>query len=52
MEQFVVSARKYRPQTFKDVVGQQAITNTLLNAIEKQPFSTSTLCLLVRRWRR
>ena len=33
MEHFVVSARKYRPQTFKDVVGQQAITNTLLNAI-------------------
>ena len=32
MEHFVVSARKYRPQTFKDVVGQQAITNTLLNA--------------------
>ena len=34
MEQFVVSARKYRPQTFKDVVGQKAITSTLLNAIE------------------
>lgn len=33
MEHFVVSARKYRPQTFKDVVGQQAITNTLENAI-------------------
>ena len=25
MEQFVVSARKYRPQTFKDVVGQKAL---------------------------
>lgn len=33
MEHFVVSARKYRPQTFKDVVGQSAITNTLQNAI-------------------
>ncbi len=33
MEPFVVSARKYRPQTFKDVVGQQAITDTLENAI-------------------
>jgi len=33
MEQFVVSARKYRPQTFRDVVGQQAITQTLENAI-------------------
>ena len=38
MEHFVVSARKYRPQTFKDVVGQQAITNTLLNAIENNFF--------------
>jgi DNA polymerase-3 subunit gamma/tau len=28
MEQFIVSARKYRPQTFNDVVGQKAITNT------------------------
>ncbi|MEO0571364.1 MAG: DNA polymerase III subunit gamma/tau [Bacteroidota bacterium] len=33
MEPFVVSARKYRPQTFKDVVGQQTITDTLENAI-------------------
>lgn len=33
MEQFIVSARKYRPQTFEDVVGQEAITATLSNAI-------------------
>jgi DNA polymerase-3 subunit gamma/tau len=33
MENFVVSARKYRPQTFRTVVGQQHITNTLKNAI-------------------
>lgn len=33
MEPYIVSARKYRPTTFKDVVGQQAITNTLENAI-------------------
>ena len=33
MEHFIVSARKYRPQTFTEVVGQQAITNTLENAI-------------------
>ena len=33
MEKFIVSARKYRPQTFKDVVGQQTITDTLENAI-------------------
>ncbi|WP_088341388.1 DNA polymerase III subunit gamma/tau [Robiginitalea sediminis] len=33
MEPFIVSARKYRPQQFEDVVGQQAITRTLENAI-------------------
>jgi len=33
MEDFVVSARKYRPSTFKSVVGQGAIVNTLKNAI-------------------
>jgi DNA polymerase-3 subunit gamma/tau len=33
MEHFIVSARKYRPTQFKDVVGQQAITNTLESAI-------------------
>ena len=34
MNHFIVSARKYRPQSFSDVVGQQAITNNLLNDIE------------------
>ena len=43
MEHFVVSARKYRPQTFKDVVGQQAITNTLLNAIEHDHLAQALL---------
>jgi DNA polymerase-3 subunit gamma/tau len=43
MEQFVVSARKYRPQTFKDVVGQLAITNTLLNAIETNHLASALL---------
>lgn len=43
MEQFIVSARKYRPQTFKDVVGQQAITNTLLNAIETNHLAQALL---------
>ncbi|HSY76120.1 MAG TPA: DNA polymerase III subunit gamma/tau, partial [Bacteroidia bacterium] len=33
MEDFVVSARKYRPSTFKTVIGQKAIVNTLKNAI-------------------
>ena len=43
MEHFIVSARKYRPQTFKDVVGQQAITNTLLNAIEQNHLAQALL---------
>lgn len=43
MEHFVVSARKYRPQTFKDVVGQQVITNTLLNAIENNHLAQALL---------
>lgn len=43
MEPFIVSARKYRPQTFKDVVGQQAITNTLLNAIENNHLAQALL---------
>ncbi|MFL1895481.1 DNA polymerase III subunit gamma/tau [Aquimarina sp. 2-A2] len=43
MEQFIVSARKYRPQTFKDVVGQQAITNTLLNAIDHNHLAQALL---------
>lgn len=43
MEQFVVSARKYRPQTFKDVVGQQTITNTLINAIDNNHLAQALL---------
>jgi DNA polymerase-3 subunit gamma/tau len=36
MDQFIVSARKYRPQTFDTVVGQRHITTTLKNAIQQQ----------------
>lgn len=35
MENYIVSARKYRPQTFESVVGQQALTQTLQNAIRQ-----------------
>lgn len=35
MENYIVSARKYRPQTFDTVVGQQALTQTLQNAIRQ-----------------
>lgn len=34
MENFVVSARKYRPSTFESVVGQKALTQTLKNTIK------------------
>ncbi|RIV30800.1 DNA polymerase III subunit gamma/tau [Flagellimonas lutimaris] len=43
MEPFIVSARKYRPQTFKDVVGQSSITNTLTNAIEHNHLAQALL---------
>ena len=43
MEHFIVSARKYRPQVFKDVVGQQAITNTLENAIANNHLAQALL---------
>lgn len=33
MDNYIVSARKYRPTTFRSVVGQRALTTTLLNAI-------------------
>lgn len=35
MSDFIVSARKYRPLTFASVVGQQHITSTFINAIER-----------------
>ena len=34
MEEYIVSARKYRPTTFDTVVGQQALTTTLKNAVK------------------
>ncbi len=43
MDHFIVSARKYRPQTFQDVVGQQAITNTLEKAIERSHLAQALL---------
>ncbi len=43
MEHFIVSARKYRPQTFDDVIGQQAITNTLENAIKSNHLAQALL---------
>jgi len=43
MENFIVSARKYRPQAFDEVVGQQHVTNTLLNAINQNHLAQALL---------
>ena len=43
MENFVVSARKYRPDTFQTVVAQASITNTLKNAIKSSQLAHAYL---------
>lgn len=43
MSEFVVSARKYRPQTFDTVVGQRSITSTLRNAIKNDHLAQAFL---------
>ena len=43
MEQFIVSARKYRPDTFRSVVGQTHITTTLQNAIKQDKIAQAFL---------
>ncbi len=43
MENYIVSARKYRPSTFESVVGQEALTTTLKNAITTQKLAHAYL---------
>jgi DNA polymerase-3 subunit gamma/tau len=43
MSDFIVSARKYRPDTFKSVVGQASITDTLINSISNQKLAHAYL---------
>ncbi len=43
MENYIVSARKYRPNTFATVVGQASITNTLKNAIKNEHIAQAFL---------
>ncbi len=43
MENFIVSARKYRPATFKSVVGQSTLTTTLKNAIQRKQLAQAYL---------
>ncbi len=43
MEEYIVSARKYRPKTFDEVAGQEAITSTLVNAINNNQLAQALL---------
>ena len=43
MDRFIVSARKYRPQLFDSVVGQEAVTGTLKNAIKNEHLAQAFL---------
>ena len=43
MDNYIVSARKYRPSTFRDVVGQKALTTTLKNAIQSHKLAHAYL---------
>ena len=43
MEKYVVSARKYRPTKFQDVVGQDHVTTTLQNAVKNNKVAQSLL---------
>lgn len=43
MEQYIVSARKYRPSTFRSVVGQKSLTMTLKNAIDSDRLAQAYL---------
>ena len=43
MSDYIVSARKYRPSTFRDVVGQKNLTNTLKNAIDSSRLAQAYL---------
>ena len=43
MENYIVSARKYRPMTFDTVVGQSALTTTLKNAIKNNKLAHAYL---------
>lgn len=43
MEEYIVSARKYRPMTFDSVVGQEALTTTLKNAVKTKKLAHAYL---------
>lgn len=43
MSEYIVSARKYRPQTFEEVIGQEAIVTTLEHALESNKLAQALL---------
>jgi DNA polymerase-3 subunit gamma/tau len=47
-ENYTVLARKYRPQTFKDLIGQEILTQTLTNAIEQDRLAHAYLLTGIR----
>ena len=50
MGEYKISAIKYRPKTFKDVVGQEAVTSTLENAIKKENRPSFIIFWSARCW--
>lgn len=46
MDQFVVSARKYRPTTFEDVVGQHQVVETLTHEINNNKLAQAFYLLV------
>ena len=52
MENYIVSARKYRPATFESVVGQRALTTTLKNAIATGKLAHATCSAVHAVWAR
>lgn len=52
MEEYIVSARKYRPLTFDSVVGQHALTTTLKNAIASGKLAHAYLFCDLAEWAR
>ncbi len=43
MSDYLISARKYRPKSFKEVIGQEIITSTLENAVKNKQLAQALL---------
>ena len=43
MSDYLISARKYRQKSFKEVIGQEVITSTLENAVKNKQLSQALL---------